>query len=110
MAGSAAADSVVAVTAMVKIQYRQYTASCCGRWRAPTAASELARCGIFPVTGFFDHEQSMNQGKWRTRRRLLRLRKRRSINFERYNPQLSLPFPTSLHAEPDQVFRSRRGR
>ncbi|HJP45857.1 MAG: hypothetical protein QF734_02485 [Arenicellales bacterium] len=52
----------------------------------------------------------MNQGKWRTRRRLLRLRKRRSINFERYNPQLSLPFPTSLHAEPDQVFRSRRGR
>ncbi|MGB1446582.1 MAG: hypothetical protein ACPG76_03075 [Arenicellales bacterium] len=38
----------------------------------------------------------MNRSRWSTRRRIHRIRRRRSHDFDRYNPQLPLPFSQSF--------------
>lgn len=43
----------------------------------------------------------MNRRRWSTRNRIVRIRRRRLIDFERYNPQIPLPFApvTSLYSD-----------
>ncbi len=41
----------------------------------------------------------MNTKRWTTRRRLIFYRKRRQINFDRYNKQIPLPFPDLMRTE-----------
>lgn len=44
----------------------------------------------------------MNRRRWSTRYRVVRIRRRRLIDFERYNPQIPLPFApaVSLYLDP----------
>jgi len=43
----------------------------------------------------------VNRRRWSTRYRIVRIRRRRLIDFERYNPQIPLPFApvTSLYSD-----------
>ncbi|HJP06812.1 MAG: hypothetical protein GY889_08310 [Proteobacteria bacterium] len=47
----------------------------------------------------------MNPRRWKTHQRIIRLRRRRSVDFAKYNPQMPLPFarsfrPTGFETDP----------
>ncbi|MGE4660860.1 MAG: hypothetical protein AAEJ16_08755 [Arenicellales bacterium] len=51
----------------------------------------------------------MNRSRWSTRYRIHRIRRRRSYDFDRYNPQIPLPFSQSFRpSRIDEDIRSKR--
>lgn len=53
-------------------------------------------------------ENALNRSKWNTRQRIQRIRRRRTHDFDRYNPQIPLPFSQSFRPSHNEGDREKR--